>query len=710
LLLRGAHGFAILMASVRGFARDSRRALETLLAATPVTYSSFLRPRRWFDAWNRAWWLLFVFCLLVVGVLDVVLLELGHSYFSGGFNGVYVRDLPLVAGFALASVAQDAWLILGLWGLLVPLSARLRLGALQTLGLAGLFTLAVPLFVDFLRYQLHHVLGDLSGLGVLWELAGSDLPSAVVEAAAYVSPLSIPALCLSVALFAVLATTSRLERRVCAESFAAPGGASLWALGLLLGLVGILVLRAPGASAERIQFGLLRKPSGLVLARLGEWITDVDRDGFGLFSALRDPDPFDSSIYPWAPDLPGNGIDENGMGGDHPVGFEPLRAIERASLRPSSRRDVLLIFLESFRADLIARRFQGREVTPFLNRLAREGAHSERAYVHTPSTVASRGQLFAGRLVARAGESTLIDDFKSRDYFVAHFSGQNDAYGNSEALLGVERADLFYDARQDQERRTSRSTSPVGLQVSWKVLIGRVLSFLEPHDPERPLFLYVNIVDTHFPYHHREMERLLDIEPLVQAEIRADRAERVWETYLNAAANVDRAVEELVTAWWSRRGRDGVILVTADHGQSLYDDEGFLGHGRSLRSPQTRVPFILWGLGGEWPEPLGLADVRGLLARHLSGPEGVASSPARFVRDPGRFLFGYGPRIDAPRLLGLRSLERTLLYDLENDRLQLLGADGERLELAPALQRSMFESLIWNWEALRLPTASGSAS
>jgi hypothetical protein len=654
--------------------------------------------------------LLLAFCLLVVGALEVGLLELGHSYFSGGFNGVYVRDLPLVAGFLLASVAQDAWLILALWGLLVPLSARLRLSALQTFGLAGLFTPAVPLFIDFFRYQLHHVLGDLSGLGTLWELAGSDLPSAVVEAVTYVPPLSIPALCLSVALLAVLAATPCLERRVCAESFAAPGGPSLWGGTLLLGLLGLLVLKAPGTSAARVQFGLERKPSGIVLTRLGEWITDWDRDGFGLFSKLPDPDPFDSSVYPWALDLPGNGIDENGMGGDHPVGFQPLGATQAASPPISSGRDVLLIFLESFRADLLERRFEGREVTPFLNRLAREGAHTERAYVHTPSTVASRAQLFSGRLVARAGESTLIDDFKASGYFVAHFSGQNDAYGNSEALLGVERADLFYDARQDQERRTSRSNSPVGLQVSWKVLLGRVLSFLGSEDPEQPLFLYVNVVDTHFPYHHREIDRILDIEPLAQGQICADRAERVWETYFNAAANVDRAVQELVTTWWSRRGRDGVILVTADHGQSLYDDEGFLGHGRSLRSSQTRVPFILWGLGGEWPEPLGLADVRSLLARHLSSREGEASPPARFVPEPGRFLFMYGPRIDGPRRLGLRSLQRTLLYDLENDRLQSLGAEEEPVDLAPELQRSMFESLIWNWEALHAAAASGSAS
>ena len=44
-----------------------------------------------------------------------------------------------------------------------------------------------------------------------------------------------------------------------------------------------------------------------------------------------------------------------------------------------------------------------------------------------------------------------------------------------------------------------------------------------------------------------ELDDLLGIEPIPRSEIRPGRVKRVWETYLNAAANVDRAVEALVT-------------------------------------------------------------------------------------------------------------------------------------------------------------------
>ena len=654
-----------------------------------------------------AWLALLVLCVLVVGAAEAVLLQLGVGYFTGGgFNGISIRGVPQLAGFVLGSILQDAWLVVALWLALVPFARRLGLSALRIYALAAILGLAVPLLFDFARKQLHYVLGDLTGLASVWELAGPDLPSAVVEAVTYLPPLGIPVALVCLGLLAVLGATPLVERRLPPGRFAPPRTGALAAGFLALGALGLLVLLVPGDAASRVQYGLLDKPSGVVLTQLGNVISDFDRDGFGVFSKLRDPAPFDASIHPYALDWPGDGIDQNGLAGDHPAGFEPLRP---APVPPvDSRRDVLLIFLESFRADLIGRRFQGREVTPFLNRLAREGAHSERASVHTPSTAASRAQLFTGRLAPRPGDATLIDDFKAGGYFVAHFSGQNDSYANSEERLGVARADLFYDARQDGDRRTSRSTSPVGLQVSWKTLNERVLAFLENRAPDGPLFLYVNVVDTHFPYTHREVDRIFDVEPLSQHEIRADRADEVWATYLNTAANVDRAIEQIVERWWSLRGRDGVILVTADHGQSLYDDErGYLGHGRSLRSQQARVPLIVWGLGGEWPEPIGLADVRALLLRHLAAD---APPPARFVPDPGRRVFGFSPRLERPSMLGLRSLERMVFYYLDEGRIEILDGDERPLPLSDEEQRAWFEQLIHQWEAQRLAEAARSAS
>jgi hypothetical protein len=656
--------------------------------------------------WTRPWLALLLGALLVVGVVEAALLELGATYFSSGYNGVYVAGAELLGGFALASLTLDLWLVAAVWLVLLPLARWLRLSRLQTLCAAAVPTLALPLSLDFLRYRLHYVLGDVTGIRLLWELSGESSFEVAAQVAYYLPRVGPPALLAVALLLALLVAAPFVERRLGAAHDALRPPA-LRAVALLFGLSGVagaLLLGLPWVSLERIQAGLERKPSGLLLSSLGGWVTDLDRDGFHVFSALGDPAPLDAGIHPWAVDRPDDGVDANGMAGDHPASFEPQGPRPAPEAAPGPRPHVLLVFLESFRGDLLGRQLQGRPVTPFLDWLAREGASSSRAYVHTPGTVASRAQLYSGRLVPSLGEATLIDDFRRRGYVTAHFSGQNELFGRSVELLGVERADRFYDARQDQQLRTSRSTSPVGLEISWKTLSRRVFEFLAQHDPDAPLFLYVNFVDTHFPYHHAEVDLLFDFDPLERHAIRVDRVDQLWSTYLNTAANVDHAIEELVRAWWKHMGeRPNLILVTADHGQSLYDDEGFLGHGRSLHAVQTRVPFVLWGIGGDWPEPLGLSDVRRLLLENLATRrEGAALPRARFVPDPERSLLQYAARIDEPRLIGLRSLGSTVIYDFERDRLQVLGPDEAPQTLPPAEQAALFRQLVWTWEGVRL--------
>ena len=315
-----------------------------------------------------------------------------------------------------------------------------------------------------------------------------------------------------------------------------------------------------------------------------------------------------------------------------------------------------------------------------------------------PWTLDSREQLFTGALVAGADRTTLVDDFKGRGYTVAHFSGQDESYGDSVSRLGLARADFLYDARQDVERRTSRSVAPVSLQVSWKTLLSRMDDFLAAWHDSGPLYLYVNIVDSHFPYWHPEIDPILPGPELRRSDIRERNADHVRAGYANSAANVDLAVARVVAAFRQRIGGDDhAILVTADHGQALYE-EGLLGHGQSLAEEQTRVPFILWGVGGDWPEPLGPADVRQLLLRNLDGREGGDPPRARFVPDPERRVLQYVPSLSNPSRIALQGLDDRLEYRF-GDRLARVARDGSRVSLPSS--GPAFERLVWRWETLQ---------
>jgi hypothetical protein len=652
-------------------------------------------------------WLLVLFlCVGILGTCDSIVLELGTTFFTAGFNAVYVGGWQALFLYWVTSLLLDLWLVLGLWAALLLVFRKIGLSRTQSLGFLAFATVALPISFIVFRFNLTYVLGNLLHFEALWELAGGSAEEMASQAMPHVGFLVIWFASLAAAAVVAWRVVRWIETRwePAAGSLRLPSVAFLAVPCAVAGLLAAGLLSMPSEAAKRVRFGISKKASGTLMLAAAHLATDFDRDGVGALSLLHDPAPFDSSVHPYALDLPGNGVDENGLAGDHPPGFQPISTIVDPEPRaqPEDRPHVLLILLEGFRADLIGAGFRGRPVTPFLTRLGRSGASSQRTYVNSPWTAGSRAQLFGGRLAPYLGQDTLIDDFKQIGYVVAYFSGQNELHGNGEQMLGVDRSDVFYDARQDIDRRTSRSTSPVSLQVSWKLLLERATGFLDGHDPAVPLFMYVNIVDTHFPYHHDELDRILEVEPMSRHEIRADRAEEIWETYLNTAANVDRAAERLVDAWWRKLGHHGnAIIVTADHGESIYDDDGFLGHGRSLRAPQTRVPLIVWGLGGEWPEPIGLSDLRGLISRSLRSSKAAPTQHLRFVREPARRLLQFTPQIDTPSVIGLRAADWALMYSFEADLTEVLGPGDHPAEWSSDRVTEAFELLVRNWEAVR---------
>jgi hypothetical protein len=228
------------------------------------------------------------------------------------------------------------------------------------------------------------------------------------------------------------------------------------------------------------------------------------------------------------------------------------------------------------------------------------------------------------------------------------------------------------------------------MQVSWKRLNEKIAGYLDARQDSRPLLLYVNYGDSHFPYDHRELDDVLGVPRLARGEIQPERREEVLATYANAVANVDRAIEQLVARWRQKLGSDGAIIVTSDHGEALFEGGGGLGHGLSLDVVQTQVPLVLYGVGGTWPEPIGMSDLRGAIQRALQvdwGPTPRAS----FAPVPGRQILQYMAVIDRPRLLCLRGYDSAVRFDTA------YGTPRRDPD---------FDAMIWWWEDLQLALAA----
>jgi len=263
---------------------------------------------------------------------------------------------PLRFGsFLAASIVFDLALVLFSWCIALPLLARLRLSLVQNLLAAALLALFAPLAFLYVRYQLSRFMGDLLDPSLLLAWPAGSPVEWLAQGSAHLVPVAgaIAATLAAAVLLVRALRANAMEARLPTALPAAASALSLCALTLAASAVILpaFCLRG-GAGCEALE----RKASGLALTQLSQLLTDFDFDGWGLASRPIDQAPFDGARHPFALDVPGNGLDENGLAGDHPVEFAPPADafVEKPVFARSP--NVLLVFLEGMRADVLGAR------------------------------------------------------------------------------------------------------------------------------------------------------------------------------------------------------------------------------------------------------------------------------------------------------------------------------------------------------------------
>jgi hypothetical protein len=637
---------------------------------------------------------------VVLTAIDAVLLQQKKAFFTGGFlTTAYTRSAAEAAAFLGTSFLMDAAAagmvaIAALW-----ITSRLRLTPLARLTVALSAGLIPLLGADVIAYQLLSYVGEAFDLSLMFDLTGRR-PSELFAVAA--GHLRSPALVTGAILGAVIIGVWALNKRNAAARRHLGRSRRAMAVAVTLAFVATIVTVALGGMSETVSDGLQRKPSGRLFGAVAERLTDVDRDGYGIGSKLSDPDPFNAAVYPYALDVPGNGIDEDGVGGDLPSG---AAAYSEATASPHwlARPHVVLFVLESFRADAVGRMLNGKAVTPTLDALARTGVSASMVYSQNGYTAQSRFHIFSGSLADLRGHRTLIDDFKANGYDVGYFSGQDDSFGGPAYAVGFDRADVAYDARQDRGKRYSTYATAGSLAVPFGRVQEKIAAFLDHRDQSRPLFLYVNFEDTHYPYHHDGVLPLVADTWVRESQIDRAHTQAVQAMYYNMAANVDRAVGATLDMASRALGSTPAVVVTGDHGESLFD-ESFLGHGYALNDVQTRIPLVVNGLPMTIAEPSGQSDLRDAIGAALARDPSQQAAP-RVTRPEGRAIFQYLGTIDRPRQIAFVSAEGRIIYDFRTRQVALADGAWQRPERLEGDGRASFERLVQFWERMMLARA-----
>lgn len=300
----------------------------------------------------------------------------------------------------------------------------------------------------------------------------------------------------------------------------------------------------------------------------------------------------------------------------------------REKVSPRSR-SLLLVTIDTVRADHVGAYGYRAAETPALDRLAHEGIRFDRAESSVPLTLPSHATILSGLTpphhgLRNNGAGSFPDDRPTLATRLSAAGYSTGAFVGSFVLdhrFGLARG---FDVYDDEIERDPNAPGSLEAERPASQVADRALAWLEKAagDRERPFFAWVHFYDAHAPYSPPEPYASRHKEAPYDGEI----------------AFVDGQIARLVE-FLDRRGlaRSTVVAVAADHGEAL-GEHGELTHGLLLYEPTLRVPLLLRGPGipaGKTVEaPVGLADLAPTLAGMLGKP--LDGQEARSGKDASR--------------------------------------------------------------------------
>ncbi len=267
---------------------------------------------------------------------------------------------------------------------------------------------------------------------------------------------------------------------------------------------------------------------------------------------------------------------------------------------------VVLISIDTLRADHLPAYGYQKIETPAIDRLRRDGILYEQAFSHTPLTLPSHTSMLSGLLPAVHGVRDNTGYLVDRERVLAgslpflpqllHQAGYATGGAVSTFVLraktGISTGFDFYE--DSIEFRTN--TGLGGLQRPGRTTLALARDWLDSA-AAKPFFFFFHLYDPHTPYQPPE--------PF---------ASRYPLAYDGEIAEADAVVGELI-AQLERLGiyDKALIVLVSDHGEGL-GDHGEDEHGILLYRESIHVPLIVklparQGAGGTVAAPAGLIDL-----------------------------------------------------------------------------------------------------
>ncbi len=250
----------------------------------------------------------------------------------------------------------------------------------------------------------------------------------------------------------------------------------------------------------------------------------------------------------------------------------------RVAPPPVTPRHVLLVTIDTLRADRVGAYGHGPARTPVIDGLAARGVRFTRAFATAPITLPSHASLLTGRyppahrsrhngMAVAADVPTLAETLRRAGFATAAFV----AAFPLDRRFGLQRGFDVYGDRMPRGADGRPANERAGQQV-----VDEALAWMGSRRGDR-MFLWVHLFEPHAPY-----GAVADGRP-------------VAERYDAEVAEADRQVGRLLDGLGPGRDQT-LVVVAADHGEA-FGEHGEIGHSVFVYDTTLRVPLVMAGPG-----------------------------------------------------------------------------------------------------------------
>lgn len=328
------------------------------------------------------------------------------------------------------------------------------------------------------------------------------------------------------------------------------------------------------------------------------------------------------------------------------AGREPSRPVQ----------DVLLVTVDTLRADRLGAYGYGAAQTPTIDALAAQSLRFEHAYAHSSMTLPSVASLLTGELPAGHGiyanrgrlkvaQTTLAERLKPAGFTTGAFIGNYALRPTRFLWQGFDRYTKKFRSHEqvrDQPENDARS------------LTDEAIAWLAERRPDERVLLWVHYQDPHGPYTPRHFRKPTPGGPTLPRSASQSgrsaipryqwlgngRLNEYEARYDGEIAEVDRQLARLLDAFRERGLLErSAVVFTADHGEAFGEDDLYCAHGEGLSDVLLHVPLLLRAPGvtpGVRSDRVRLIDlVPTLLAlTDVDGGEDASRLPGRSLLEP----------------------------------------------------------------------------